>query len=245
MTIVVIGGTGIYQWPGLTETQSLDLQTPFGAPSAALLKGRWLGHELVFLARHGAGHEFLPHQVNYRANLHACHQLTPRAVVAINSVGSICKDLPPGSLGLPDQVIDYTWGRAHTFAGELSLETPYADMTYPYSPALREELIGADTEGLLGRSRECVYAATQGPRLETSAEVVRLARDGCHVVGMTGMPEAGLAAELNLPLVCVTLTANWAAGYAGTQHILLPEVMANIEQAQTKLRKLLSAWLNT
>ncbi|MFK7958539.1 MAG: S-methyl-5'-thioinosine phosphorylase [Lysobacterales bacterium] len=243
MTVVVIGGTGVYQWPGLTDSHSQKWETPFGPPSSPIVTGRWRGSPMAFLARHGENHEFLPHQVNYRANIHACSQLKPTAVVAINSVGSMSDDLPPGSLGLPDQLIDYTWGRAHTFAGEIPLETLYADMTAPYSPSVRQQLIDADSAGRLARSQQCVYGAVQGPRLETAAEVRRLTQDGCHVVGMTGMPEAGLAAELGLPFVCVTLTANWAAGYAGTQHIELEEIMAHIERAQVNLRALLSAWL--
>ncbi|MEM9184354.1 MAG: S-methyl-5'-thioinosine phosphorylase [Pseudomonadota bacterium] len=245
MTVVVIGGTGVYRWPGLTDSRELDLDTPFGNPSAPLISGRWHGQEVAFLARHGQDHEYLPHQVNYRANIHACSQLMPRAVVAINSVGSMARDLPPGSLGLPDQIIDYTWGRDHTYAGELELSTLYAEMTEPYYAEVRASLRAADETGLLARADDCVYAAVQGPRLETAAEVRRLERDGCHVVGMTGMPEAALAAELELPFVCVTVTANWAAGFAGDEPISLPEIMANIEAAQDRLRQLLAGWIKT
>ncbi|MEM9530784.1 MAG: S-methyl-5'-thioinosine phosphorylase [Pseudomonadota bacterium] len=243
MTAVVIGGTGMYSWPGLANVTTRSVATPFGAPSAEFLCGTWHGVPVAFLARHGIEHQHLPHQVNYRANLFACRELGATAVLALNTVGSLCPDLPPGMLGLPDQVIDYTWGREHTFAGDLEIPAVHAEMTAPYDDALRSQLLACDRHGAIGRAEDCVYGAVQGPRLETAAEVRRLGRDGCHVVGMTGMPETVLARELGLSYACVTITANWAAGYGAAGPIVLEDVLEVVEGALGKAQQLISDWL--
>ncbi|KAF1056476.1 MAG: S-methyl-5'-thioinosine phosphorylase [Pseudomonas delhiensis] len=227
MTVyAIIGGTGLTQLEGLTLKDSLALETPYGQPSAPILRGEYAGREVLFLARHGHPHRLPPHQVNYRANLWALKQAGAQAVIAVNAVGGIHSAMGSGHLCVPHQIIDYTWGREHTFfAGELEAVT-HIDFSHPYDEGLRLRLIDA-LRGLgLPHSSHGVYAATQGPRLETVAEIARLERDGCDIVGMTGMPEAVLAREIDLPYACLSLVVNPAAGKSSG--II---TMAEIEQA--------------
>ncbi|CAD5108824.1 S-methyl-5'-thioinosine phosphorylase [Zestomonas carbonaria] len=213
MTVyAIIGGTGLTQLEGLTITAALNVDTPYGAPSAPLLRGEYAGREVLFLARHGHPHRIPPHQVNYRANLWALKHAGAEAILAVNAVGGINAAMGTGHLCVPDQIIDYTWGREHTFfAGELDHVT-HVDFSYPYDAGLRELLIAALAEEGCAFSDFGVYACTQGPRLESVAEIVRLERDGADIVGMTGMPEAVLARELELPYACLSLVVNPAAG---------------------------------
>jgi 5'-methylthioinosine phosphorylase len=222
----IIGGSGLTRLEGLELVQSLNVQTPFGAPSAELVRGRFAGGEVLFLARHGHPHRIPPHQVNYRANLWALQQAGAEAVIAVNAVGGIHPAMGPGHFCVPDQLIDYSWGRAHTFfEGDLQQVT-HVDFTVPYDQPLRERLLAALRAEGCACTDGGVYASTQGPRLETAAEIARLERDGCAIVGMTGMPEAALARELNLPYACLALVVNAAAGKSAG-----PISMAQIEAA--------------
>ncbi len=227
MTVyAIIGGTGLTQLEGLTLTQAQNLDTPYGAPSAPVLHGEYAGHEVLFLARHGHPHRIPPHQVNYRANLWALKRAGAEAVIAVNAVGGIHAAMGSGHLCVAHQLIDYTWGREHTyFAGELDHVT-HIDFSYPYDEPLRAKLIEALQVLGYAHSSHGVYGATQGPRLESVAEIARLERDGCDIVGMTGMPEAALARELDLPYACLALVVNPAAGKSSG--II---TMAEIEQA--------------
>lgn len=227
MTVyAIIGGTGLTQLEGLTLKDSVELDTPYGVPSAAIQRGEFAGREVLFLARHGHPHRFPPHQVNYRANLWALKQAGAEAVLAVNAVGGIHAAMGSGHLCVPHQIIDYTWGREHTyFAGDIDHVT-HIDFSHPYDEALRQRLIGALQALGYPHSSHGVYAATQGPRLETVAEIAKLERDGCDIVGMTGMPEAALARELELPYACLSLVVNPAAGKSSG--II---TMAEIEQA--------------
>ncbi|HSC82840.1 MAG TPA: S-methyl-5'-thioinosine phosphorylase [Pseudomonas sp.] len=227
MTVyAIIGGTGLTQLEGLTLTQVQSLDTPYGAPSAAVLHGEYAGHEVLFLARHGHPHRIPPHQVNYRANLWALKRAGAEAVIAVNAVGGIHAAMGSGHLCVAHQLIDYTWGREHTFfEGEIDHVT-HIDFSYPYDEGLRGKLSEALQELGYPHSSHGVYGATQGPRLETVAEIARLERDGCDIVGMTGMPEAALARELELPYACLALVVNPAAGKSSG--II---TMAEIEQA--------------
>lgn len=210
----IIGGSGLTQLEGLTVTAALNVDTPYGAPSAPLLRGDYAGREVLFLARHGHPHRIPPHQVNYRANLWALKQVGAEAIIAVNAVGGINGAMGTGHLCVPDQIIDYTWGREHTFfAGDLEHVT-HIDFTQPYDAGLRERLLVALAEQGSAYSAAGVYACMQGPRLETAAEIARLERDGADIVGMTGMPEAVLARELGLPYACLALVVNPAAGKA-------------------------------
>lgn len=227
MTVyAIIGGTGLTQLEGLSIRQSLQMETPYGAPSAEILRGEYAGREVLFLARHGHPHRIPPHQVNYRANLWALRQAGAEAVLAVNAVGGIHAAMGTGHLCVPHQLIDYTFGRAHTyFEGELETVT-HVDFSHPYDGVLRERLIAALAAQSCAWSGHGVYGCTQGPRLETAAEIARLERDGCDIVGMTGMPEAVLARELDLPYACLALVVNPAAGKS-TELI----TMADIERA--------------
>lgn len=237
--LAIIGGTGVYDWPGLEmETQSRP-QTPWGETSDAIHVGRWHGRRLAFLARHGADHQIAPHEVNYRANLWALHATGARRVLGINAVGGIGTAFAPACLVLPDQLIDYTWGRPSTFHDGQG-PVPHAEFAEPYSAGLRRSLVdAAASSGVVLIDHGC-YGATQGPRLETCAEIRRMQRDGCDVVGMTGMPEAVLARELELDYCCLALVANWAAGCGDGGSITMQEVTANVHRAGTHLPALVA-----
>lgn len=245
LDVLVIGGTGFYAMPELADAREVTLETPFGAPSSPLKVGT-LGHRSVaFLARHGLEHQWLPHEVNYRANVYVAHMIGADAVVAIHAVGSLNQSLPPCSALLPDQLIDYTWGREHTYASQLSLADPHVDFTEPFDPQLRQALAGAaQSAGPSCRlaAEQATYGVTQGPRLETAAEIRRLQRDGCDVVGMTAMPEAGLARELGLALASISVVANWAAGFGAADPISMTEILSNLERGKAAVRQLLLSW---
>ncbi|WP_300454221.1 S-methyl-5'-thioinosine phosphorylase [Accumulibacter sp.] len=210
--IAVIGGSGLTQFAGLELDDRRRVRTPYGEPSAALSFGRVSGRPVVFLARHGDEHDIPPHQVNYRANLWALSECAPSGVVAVAAVGGIRRDLRPGDLLIPHQIIDYTWGRESSYHVWPERAVAHVDFTEPYDAALRRRLCQAAAAIGVPVGDSAVYAATQGPRLETAAEIDRLERDGADVVGMTGMPEAVLARELALPYAAVNVVANYAAG---------------------------------
>lgn len=208
----IIGGSGLESIPALEITERLDVATPWGQPSTAVLKGRIHGADILFLSRHGAGHVIPPHRINYRANIAALRELGGTHLIAFNAVGGINQRYKPGDLVLPDQIIDYTWGRDHTFADSGEVPLLHVDFTDPYDRYLRELLINTAQDSDCQLHPNGVYGATQGPRLESAAEITRLARDGCDLVGMTGMPEAALAREKQLPYVSLCLIVNPAAG---------------------------------
>lgn len=213
MTVyAIIGGTGLTQLEGLSIRQSLPMNTPYGAPSGEIQVGDYAGREVMFLARHGHPHRFPPHKVNYRANIWALQQAGAEAILAVNAVGGIHPAMETGHFCVPHDLVDYTSGREHTFFSDDLEQVTHIDFSYPYSEALRTRLVAAlEAEGCAFSDRG-VYACTQGPRLETAAEVLRLERDGCDIVGMTGMPEAALARELGLEYACLALVVNPAAG---------------------------------
>jgi 5'-methylthioadenosine phosphorylase len=188
------------------------MRTPHGEPSGPLTFGRLCGQPAVFIARHGYGHTIPPHEVNYCANLWALKQAGATCIVSIASVGGIRADLGPGTIVIPHQIIDYTWGRKSTFHEGGDAQVVHIDFTQPYDPELRQALLEAARDAGQAVTDGSVYAATQGPRLETAAEIDRLERDGADIVGMTGMPEAALARELELPYAAITVVANHAAG---------------------------------
>jgi 5'-methylthioinosine phosphorylase len=205
---------------------------------------------VAFLARHGEGHSVPPHLVNYRANLAALQGLGARRVLALNTVGGITADFGPRVLACPDQLIDYTWGRISTVCeadalGVVPSEVLHVDFGEPYSPAFRAKLLAAALDSAVAVVDGGCYGATQGPRLETRAEIARMRRDGCDLVGMTGMPEAALAREMGLDYACLAIIANWAAG-AGPQVdevITLQDVLDNVSVASAQLPALLGALL--
>jgi 5'-methylthioinosine phosphorylase len=243
IALAVIGGTGLYKLAALAHEKAMSAATPYGMPSGPVRIGDVDGHRVAFLARHGEEHSLPPHKVNYRANLWLLKEIGVRRVLAVNAVGGITERYPPRAIGVPDQIIDYTWGRAATFWDEADGEPLHVDMTEPYTPWLRAAILDAAREAGVSVVNGGCYGATQGPRLETQAEIERLRRDGCDLVGMTGMPEAGLARELGLEYASVALVANWAAGCGDAREITMDEVFANLEHATAQLPKLIAALL--
>lgn len=243
--LAIIGGTGVYALAQLDDIETHEVHTRFGEPSGPVRVGRLDGHGVAFLARHGEGHSVPPHRVNYRANLAALQVLGAHRVLALNTVGGITERFGPRVLACPDQLIDYTWGRISTICEEPGTEVLHVDFGDPYTPSLRATVLQAAAHASVPLVDGGCYGATQGPRLETRAEIARMRRDGCDLVGMTGMPEAALARELGLDYACLAIVANWAAG-AGPQVdevITLQDVLDNVAAASAHLPGLLRAVL--
>ena len=246
--LAIIGGTGVYKLAALEHPKALEGGTIYGEASAPVRVGTLAGREVAFLARHGEGHSVPPHLVNYRANLQRLKDLGARRVLAINTVGGISPRMGPRVVAVPDQLIDYTWGRISTICEEPGTPVLHVDFGDPYTESLRQAVLAAGRRASVPLVDGGCYGATQGPRLETRAEIARMRRDGCELVGMTGMPEAGLAREMGLDYACLALVANWAAGCgadgeAAAAEITLEEVLANVEVATQALPKLLAALL--
>lgn len=236
--IAVVGGTGMNQWPGLKVVHEESAVTPYGNPSAPLVHGRIHGVDAIFLARHGAGHKLPPHRINYRANIWALRNAGARAVIAIAAVGGIARNLPPAAVCVPHDLIDYTFGREHTYADAVHQPLQHVDFSAPYSPRLRQVLLQAARRGRVKVVSRGVMGVTQGPRLESPAEIRRLRRDGCTLVGMTGMPEAALARELGLEYAALAVSVNWAAGLgSGDIH---GEIEKFIAEGMAKVRAILA-----
>ena len=238
--LAIIGGSGLTQLSNLDVTHRLAVRTPYGEPSGALTFGRIAGEDLVFLARHGYGHTIPPHEVNYRANIWALKQQKVEGVVSVASVGGIRADMRPGAIAVPHQIIDYTWGRKNTFfeGGEQALT--HIDFTEPYSAQLRRRIVDAARACEEPVVENAIYAASQGPRLETAAEIDRLERDGVDVVGMTGMPEAALAREADLDYAAIAVVANYAAGRADSLHgIRLEDIEQVLRQSLARVRRII------
>jgi 5'-methylthioinosine phosphorylase len=238
----IIGGTGIGELEGLTITQEHAVQTPFGETSRPIQAGRLGDVPLFFLQRHGSPAAIPPHRINYRANIWALHSLGVGGIVAINAVGGITESMRPGRLVIPDQLIDYTWGREHTFDEGDDGHLMHIDFTEPYDRALRMELLAAADSARVPHEASGVHGVKQGPRLETAAEVQRMARDGCDVVGMTGMPEASLARELGVPYASVCMVVNPAAGL-GDLPLTLDLMREILVREAAVVRQLLSEFL--
>lgn len=238
--LAIIGGTGLSQLSGFTHSRREDVSTPYGKPSSPLTYGELAGCPLVFLARHGEKHTVPPHQVNYCANLWALQRAGVERIIAVAAVGGIRDDLGPAVVAVPDQIIDYTHGRRNTFfEGELDQVT-HIDFSWPYDSALRAELLTAGRNAGVPLIDGGTYGCTQGPRLETAAEIARMEKDGCALVGMTGMPEAALARELGLDYACLAVVANWAAGK--TQEVItMDDIDAALKDGMSKAAGVLVA----
>jgi len=240
--LAIIGGSGLSQLAILDVMERREVRTPFGEPSGALTFGRIHERKVVFLARHGYGHTIAPHLVNYRANIWALKDQAVSEVISVASVGGIRRDFGPGALVVPDQIIDYTWGRQGTFSDGSDSQVTHIDFTEPYSRALRERILAAAKACGEAVADGGVYAATQGPRLETAAEINRLERDGADLVGMTGMPEASLAREAGLDYAAINVVANFAAGRGDSEHaIALDAIEAVLEKAMARVRRVIEA----
>lgn len=240
--LAIIGGTGLDKIPDLEIIHREVSHTPFGEPSAALTYGRIAGNEVVFLPRHGSTHNIPPHRVNYRANLWALQDAGIDTIIGVAAVGGLTDEMAPGRIVIPDQIIDYTYGREHTFFDTELAPVTHIDFTYPYCDGLRQRLLRAG-ERIDGQVIKAgTYGATQGPRLETAMEIRRMANDGCDIVGMTGMPEASLARELDICYASCAVVANWAAG-KNNQIIKMSEIERNLSLGMQTVRNLLTHFL--
>jgi 5'-methylthioinosine phosphorylase len=238
--LAIIGGSGLTKLANLEVGRRKVGRTPYGEPSGAITFGRIGRKEVLFLARHGYGHTIAPHEVNYRANLWALKQAGADSVVSVASVGGIRNDIWPGTLLLPHQIIDYTWGRASTFFEGPGAPVNHIDFTEPYSREMRARVLSAAASAGERIMDGGVYAATQGPRLETAAEINRLERDGADIVGMTGMPEAGLAREIGLEYAAIAVVANYAAGRGDSERAVpLDRIEAVLDEAMGRVRRII------
>lgn len=236
----IIGGSGLTQLAELDARHREVVRTPYGEPSGPLTFGSLAGGAAVFLARHGHGHTIAPHEVNYRANLWALRHAGVRRVVSVVSVGGIRADLGPGVIAVPHQLLDYTWGRHSTFFEGPDQPVTHVDFTHPFTAAAREAILVAASAAGEPVVPEGVYATTQGPRLETAAEIDRLERDGATMVGMTAMPEAVLAREIGLEYAALAVVANHAAGRGQSgAGIRLEDIRHVLQQGMARARRIL------
>lgn len=240
--LAIIGGSGLTQMSGLTIREEIDVDTNWGKPSASISRGEFQEKEILFLPRHGNPHVIPPHKINYRANMGALHQLGVTHVIAVNAVGGITTAMTPCRIVIPNQLIDYTHGRIDTCYEDNPEEVVHIDFTYPYSQILREQLIASAEKESIEITGSGTYAVTQGPRLESAAEIKRLEKDGCDIVGMTSMPEASLARELDIEYACCALVVNRAAGKS--DDIITMEIIEqNLRDGMTGVLNLIGKFL--
>ena len=235
----LIGGTGLDHWGA--AARSHEISSIYGRPSAELAEYHIDTVQLFFLPRHGEQHEIPPHAVNYQANINAFSQLQVEGIIAVNAVGGISSNNQPGTLTLPDQLIDYTWGRAHTFSMSAADKLVHAEFAGPFDGHLRSELLKAAVIAQVDVTDGGCVGVTQGPRLETTAEIKRFKRDGCDLVGMTSMPEAALAREAGLDYASLCINANWAAGLED-EPVSMEAIEATLREAMIKVRVLLGVF---
>lgn len=241
--IAIIGGTGLSEWEGLSNLTQESVTTRYGAPSSSIQFGECGGQRVVFIARHGRPHAIPPHAINYRANIQVLSDLGIERIIAVNAVGGINGDmLSPGHIVLPNQIIDYTYGRVSSYFHEQGDQLRHIDFTSPYCARLRENLSEMADTMAFAVSKSGVYGCTQGPRLETAAEISRLERDGCDIVGMTGMPEAALAKELGLSYASICLVVNPAAGKSDRE-ITMDDIHQATQLGVERVQSLIQAFL--
>ena len=238
--VAIIGGSGLYQLEGFEVAESLPSESPYGETSAIIQSGRWQSCEVIFFPRHGKVHKIPPHKINYRANMWALKQAGVSSVIAVNAVGGIHQKMGPESIVIPHQIIDYTWGREHSYSDGNSDGVQHIDFTYPFTPELREQLLAAADRSGIEVFSTGVYGCTNGPRLETVAEINRMANDGCDLVGMTAMPEAALARELGIDYAGIAVVVNAAAGLNDGQIITMDQIMSHLQQGLSKVTNLLA-----
>ncbi|MEM7563501.1 MAG: S-methyl-5'-thioinosine phosphorylase [Pseudomonadota bacterium] len=241
--LAIIGGSGFYALADdFKLEQTAASETPYGSSSAEILIGRWQNNDLLFLPRHGPGHRVPPHKINYRANIWALKELGAGKIISINAVGGITESFGPQTVVLPDQIIDYSSGRDTTFFDGADGNVQHIDFSRPYSEELRQQIMQASVMADTRLENSATYACTNGPRLETAAEIQRLRRDGCDLVGMTGMPEAALARELQIEYASLSLVVNWAAGVSGRE-ITMNEIMNNLSEGMGQIMKILACFV--
>lgn len=245
MKLAIIGGSLLSEIKGFTKITEERIKTPFGEPSDIFVTGKINDVEVVYINRHGASHHIAPHQINYRANMFVLKMLEVSHVIAVTAVGGISEKMSPMKWLVPDQIIDYTYGRMQSYNDGNENEVNHIEFSYPFDDVLRKKLIQALTEENCEHETKATYGATQGPRLETIAEIKRMQRDGCDIVGMTAMPEAALARELEMDYAALSLVVNWAAGkgYAPAQPaevISMDEIKQRIVDGNKIIEKLIT-----
>ena len=241
IALAIIGGTGLYQIAALENVETREGDTVYGKPSAPVRIGYLGGKKIAFMARHGEGHSVAPHKVNYRANMRCLKDLGITKVLAINAVGGITDAFGPRVVSVPDQIIDYTYGRLHSLSEEPGSEVLHVDFTEPYCAKLRANILRAAKKIEMPIVDFGCYGATQGPRLETRAEITRMRRDGCDLVGMTGMPEAAIARELALCFTTVALVTDHDAGVDAGGAVTHEEVLQVFARSLEGLKSLLKS----
>lgn len=234
----LIGGTGLDHWSEPLKTHALS--GVYGEPSAPLAEYQVGAMRVFFLPRHGKNHTIPPHAVNYQANIDAFRQMQVEGIIAVNAVGGISSHHAPGTLTVPDQLIDYTWGRGHSFSMTAAESLQHVEFADPFTGRVRSALIKAAIAAKVNVTDGGCIGVSQGPRLETAAEVRRFKQDGCDMVGMTSMPEAGLAREAGLDYAGLCINANWAAGL-GHEVVSMEAINAVLKIAMVKVRKVLFA----
>ncbi len=235
--IGIIGGSGVYEIPGIRFIREVSLKTPFGSPSDTYKILNLSEKDVVFLPRHGADHSIPPHKINYRANLWGFRELDVKRILSIGATGGINKAFQPGDILILDQVIDMTRNRTSTFYEKDKVV--HVDFTDPYCPELRKAYIETSHELHIKLHKKGTYICSEGPRLESRAEIRFFSAIGADVVGMTGMPEACLARELELCYSGITIVTNYAAGIK-RQRLTISEVIDTMNKASEKLNMLLS-----
>lgn len=236
----IIGGSGLCDYPGLDVTDVMTMETPFGQPSAPITLGKLQGNPVAFLPRHGEKHAISPHKINYRANIYALRQAGVTDILAVAAVGGITANYGPGSLATPDQIIDYTYGREQSFYSDDFSADKHIDFTWPYTESLRQKILQVAAKQTLQVWDGATYGAVQGPRLETAAEICRIAQDGCDLVGMTGMPEAYLARELGMNYATLAVVANWAAGIVDGETLSMQQISDTLSAGIDNVRTIIS-----
>ena len=236
--LAIIGGSGLMELEGLEVISREVVDTPWGKASAPVAVGHIDGKEILFLSRHGETHRIPPHMINFRANIKTLHTLGADRIIAVGVVGGITSPYRTGSISIPNQIIDYTWSRQHSFYEQNLDRVVHVDFTQPYCEQLRQTLLQAAKHAGVDVIARGTYGAMQGPRFETAAEIERMARDGCDIVGMTGMPEAVLARELSLLYAHCTLVVNPAAGRY-EEPIMQDQIEKYLVSGMVKVRTLL------
>ncbi len=242
-TIAIIGGSALPRLEGFEELSRQTVDTPYGPPSSPIVAGKFADQEVYFLDRHGLERCTAPHKINYRANFWALEQLGVKNILGTSIVGGIRSDMTPGHFVFPDQLIDYTVNRPSSFYEDEFGFHRHIDFTYPYCPVLHDILVNCAQILGLDFSDDATYGVTQGPRFETVAEVNRLEKDGCDVVGMTAMPEAVLARELDIGYATIGIVGTKAAGRSDGLHVSIDEITSVVEASMEQMYRLFALLL--
>lgn len=242
--LAIVGGTGLYELPGLKIQQHIQGTTPFGEPSGDILRGRFGDNDVLFLARHGAGHRLLPHEVNYRANVFALKQAGATMLLGFSAVGSLAQDIRPGELALPEQYFDWTRGqRERTFFG--GGVAVHVSTARPVSATMVDAVQAAAQRAGVNTMRGLTYACIEGPRLGTQAESHFLRQAGCHLVGMTNVPEVFLAREAQMAYATVGLVTDYDCWLDDpSQHVSVTSIFELYGQTLRKATRMLDELLS-